>query len=106
MTTNPVNADFIDLSELSVFNLDGGKPPGLAPLPETQSKPSSTEPLTRDLADAFPSDDAPTRPKKRVKTTHRSNNVARYAATAVVGAVLGGVGTVMALAALPTGFFE
>ena len=51
-------------------------------------------------------EDMEDRPCKRVKTTHAASNMTRYAATALAGVVVGGIGTVMALAALPAGFFE
>lgn len=41
---------------------------------------------------------------KRVKTSH-SSNLASYTATAVVSALLGGLGTIALLAALPAGYF-
>ncbi|EFE32520.1 uncharacterized protein ARB_00705 [Trichophyton benhamiae CBS 112371] len=50
-------------------------------------------------------------PQKRAKSSNaeqpsRIAVFARYAATAITGAVLGGVGTVVALASLPPGFFD
>jgi hypothetical protein len=101
----------IDLTDLSDFDADAdpdNQPPPLEQWTSIGKPIQLTESQIQSLIS--PPSDGPeepaTRPKKRVKTTHRSSNVARYAATAVVGAVLGGVGTVMALAALPTGFFE
>ncbi|KAL1961446.1 hypothetical protein VTO42DRAFT_174 [Malbranchea cinnamomea] len=46
------------------------------------------------------------RPRKRSKTSHQSSNITKYVATALAGALVGGIGTIMALAALPAGFFE
>ncbi|KAJ5306074.1 hypothetical protein PENANT_c024G08491 [Penicillium antarcticum] len=47
-------------------------------------------------------------PAKRVKSTHRtpSKSLASHAATAVVGALLGGLGTIAMLAALPPDYFH
>lgn len=46
-------------------------------------------------------------PKKRVKATHdTSNNMASYTATAVISALLGGLGTIALLAALPAEYFQ
>ncbi|OOQ86508.1 hypothetical protein PEBR_21047 [Penicillium brasilianum] len=46
-------------------------------------------------------------PKKRVKATHdTSNNIASYTATAVISALLGGLGTIAILAALPAEYFQ
>ena len=47
-------------------------------------------------------------PTKRVKSTHPtpSKNLASHAATAVVGALLGGLGTIAMLAALPPDYFH
>ncbi|EZF14302.1 hypothetical protein H112_06123 [Trichophyton rubrum D6] len=50
-------------------------------------------------------------PQKRAKSSNaeqpsRLGVFARYAATAITGAVLGGVGTVVALASLPPGYFD
>lgn len=48
------------------------------------------------------------RPRKRTKTAQnsRTRNIASHAATALVGAVVGGVGTVALLASLPPDFFH
>ncbi|KAJ5174678.1 uncharacterized protein N7482_000555 [Penicillium canariense] len=47
------------------------------------------------------------RPMKRVKDTHTpSSKVASYTATAVVSALLGGLGTIALLAALPAEYFQ
>lgn len=46
-------------------------------------------------------------PKKRVKSSHSSSNtVAGYTATAVISALLGGLGTIALLAALPAEYFQ
>ena len=46
-------------------------------------------------------------PTKRVKATHdTSNNIASYTATAVISALLGGLGTIALLAALPAEYFQ
>lgn len=46
-------------------------------------------------------------PRKRVKDTHdTSNNLASYTATAVISALLGGLGTIALLAALPAEYFQ
>ncbi|OJJ33790.1 hypothetical protein ASPWEDRAFT_28985 [Aspergillus wentii DTO 134E9] len=47
------------------------------------------------------------RPSKRAKTTHEpsSGGFARHAATALVGAVVGGLGTIAVLASLPPDYF-
>lgn len=46
-------------------------------------------------------------PRKRVKATHRtSSNLASYTATAVISALLGGLGTIALLAALPAEYFQ
>ncbi|KAL4933075.1 FHA domain protein [Aspergillus undulatus] len=44
------------------------------------------------------------RPSKQVKTSHRSS-IRSHAATAIVGAVVGAVGTIAALASLPPDYF-
>ena len=44
-------------------------------------------------------------PSKRVKSSH-SSNLATYTATAVVSALLGGLGTIVLLAALPAEYFQ
>lgn len=46
------------------------------------------------------------RPRKRTKSSHPSRTMTRYATTAIAGVVIGGVGAIVALAALPAGFFE
>jgi hypothetical protein len=47
------------------------------------------------------------RPNKRVKATHDiSNHLASYTATAVISALLGGLGTIALLAALPAEYFQ
>jgi hypothetical protein len=47
------------------------------------------------------------RPNKRVKTTHdTSNHLASYTATAVISALLGGLGTIALLASLPAEYFQ
>lgn len=46
-------------------------------------------------------------PKKRVKSSHSpSGTVASYTATAVISALLGGLGTIALLAALPAEYFQ
>jgi hypothetical protein len=47
------------------------------------------------------------RPNKRVKATHdTSNHLASYTATAVISALLGGLGTIALLASLPAEYFQ
>ncbi|KAJ5692961.1 hypothetical protein N7462_002384 [Penicillium macrosclerotiorum] len=47
----------------------------------------------------------PSPPTKRIKTSHASN-IASYTATAVISALLGGLGTIALLAALPAEYFQ
>ncbi|EFQ99562.1 hypothetical protein MGYG_02574 [Nannizzia gypsea CBS 118893] len=76
---------------------------------------------SQDLPDAqpqetFPATDTATNnefspPPKRAKSSnpHQPSRIAvyaRYAATAITGAIVGGVGTVVALASLPPGYFD
>ncbi|KAJ6115662.1 hypothetical protein N7523_006079 [Penicillium sp. IBT 18751x] len=56
--------------------------------------------ITSALAESEPS-------PKRAKTSHSSSNVvATYTATAVISALLGGLGTIVLLAALPAEYFQ
>lgn len=75
----------------------------------------------QDLPDAQPQEILPavdtateneySHPQKRAKSSgvHQPSRIAvyaRYAATAITGAIVGGVGTVIALASLPPGYFD
>lgn len=75
-------------------------------LPATQAdldslpKPEVVDAITSALSESEP-------PKKRVKTSRStSGTVASYTATAVISALLGGLGTIALLAALPAEYFQ
>lgn len=70
---------------------------------ETISQSQVAEAISSALSEC--SDTEP--PKKRVKATHdTSNKIASYTATAVISALLGGLGTIALLAALPAEYFQ
>lgn len=75
-------------------------------LPATQAslgtiaQPEVVETISSALSETEP-------PKKRVKYSHSSSGtVASYTATAVISALLGGLGTIVLLAALPAEYFQ
>lgn len=66
----------------------------------TTAQPEVVEAISSALSETEP-------PKKRAKYSHPSSGtVASYTATAVVSALLGGLGTVVLLAALPAEYFQ
>lgn len=70
---------------------------------ETISQSQVAEAISSALSESSESEP----PKKRVKATHdTSNKVASYTATAVISALLGGLGTIALLAALPAEYFQ
>lgn len=66
------------------------------------------QPISTEIQDAITSALAENdRPAKRVKSNHSpSRSLASHATTAVVGALLGGLGTIAMLAALPNEYFQ
>lgn len=67
---------------------------------ETIPRPEVVEAISSALSEGQP-------PKKRAKSSHPSSgNVASYTATAVISALLGGLGTIALLAALPAEYFQ
>lgn len=75
-------------------------------LPATQAdldslaKPEVVDAISSALSESEP-------PKKRVKSSHSpSGTMASYTATAVISALLGGLGTIALLAALPAEYFQ
>lgn len=70
---------------------------------ETISQSQVAEAISSALSESSESEP----PKKRVKATHdTSNKLASYTATAVISALLGGLGTIALLAALPAEYFQ
>lgn len=74
--------------------------PSLNPIQQSQVTTAISSALSEveALSEAEP-------PSKRVKSSH-SSNLATYTATAVVSALLGGLGTIALLAALPAEYFQ
>ncbi|KAJ5115138.1 hypothetical protein NUU61_000897 [Penicillium alfredii] len=81
-----------------------------APEMESEMDPSELQASSEsDIADAISSALSESEPpRKRVKPGHSSlsRNLASHAATAIISAVLGGLGTIAALAALPPDYFS
>jgi hypothetical protein len=70
---------------------------------ETTSQSQVAEAISSALSESSESEP----PKKRAKATHdTSNKLASYTATAVISALLGGLGTIALLAALPAEYFQ
>lgn len=70
---------------------------------ETISQSQVAEAISSALSESSESEP----PKKRVKATHdTSKKLASYTATAVISALLGGLGTIALLAALPAEYFQ
>lgn len=73
---------------------------------ETISQSQVAEAISSALSESSVSSESEP-PKKRVKATHdTSNKLASYTATAVISALLGGLGTIALLAALPAEYFQ
>ncbi|KGQ01629.1 hypothetical protein PAAG_11611 [Paracoccidioides lutzii Pb01] len=95
--------------------LPDAQPQHIIPPPSTLTSASNSQ-STHSVVDKQEGQDPPsateqseiTPPQKKVKTEpspDRGSNFARYAASALVGAAVGGIGVVAALAALPPDFF-
>ncbi|EEH50339.2 uncharacterized protein PADG_06418 [Paracoccidioides brasiliensis Pb18] len=95
--------------------LPDAQPQYIIPPPSTLTSASNSQ-STYSVVDKQEGQDPPTSteqseiapPQKKVKTEPspaRGSNFARYAASALVGAAVGGIGVVAALAALPPEFF-
>ncbi|KAL4943426.1 hypothetical protein BDV06DRAFT_138388 [Aspergillus oleicola] len=65
---------------------------------------SASQLATVSLSESIKEPEVVERPSKRAKTTHR-RSLGSHAATAIVGAVVGAVGTIAALASLPPDYF-
>ncbi|RJE22671.1 FHA domain protein [Aspergillus sclerotialis] len=75
----------------------------LQPIKDTQPKQNAASSRHKDQP---PRKRAKTGKRSRVEKKSRKGSVARYATTALVGALVGGLGTIAALASLPPEYFQ
>jgi chemotaxis response regulator CheB len=90
------------------FSQDAQRPQPLEAYSQDTNLNTISSTQLQDAITSALSENASEPPRKRVKATHptRSKTLASHAATAVVGALLGGLGTIAMLAALPPNYFH